>query len=85
MNIRGMQGGFKEAMAKAKVIEPTVEAIIDYLTESGVIEALFFNRTVGFTAEDVLIKKSVYDSRNDWNTHMVLLCGFPVAYTDSNI
>lgn len=81
MNIRGMQSGFIEAMANAKVIEPTIEAIIGFLNDTGVSSSFFED----ITEKDILIMKSVYDSRNGWNTHMVLLNGFPVAYTDSNI
>lgn len=81
MNIRGMQGGFNEAMANAKVIEPTIEAIIGFLNDTNVSSAFFED----IVKKDILIKKSVFDSRNGWDTHMVLLNGFPVAYTDSNI
>ena len=83
MNIRGMQGGFKEAMANAKVIEPTMRAVIDYMYDSGI--RAYIPLRVDIVAEDIMIVKSVYDSRNGWNTHMVLLNGFPVAYIDGNI
>jgi hypothetical protein len=82
MLIRGMQGGFIESMASTKEIEPTLYAIIKHI--HNVNEHSVF-AIAEITANDIVIEKSVYDSRNGWNTHTVILNGFPVAYINCPI
>lgn len=79
MLIRGMQGGFKESMVGVKEIDSSIESLIDYLEVWCQTSYMVFEE---ITPDSIIIQKSVYDSRNGWNTYMVLLSGFPVAYID---
>ncbi len=71
MKIRRHRGGFAESMATTETVEPTLDGVIGYLSrfmspEHGIVQC----RPVGF------------DTRNGWDSHLVLVDGFPVGWTD---
>ena len=71
MKIRIHRGGFAESMATVQEIEPNCYAVAHYLRQYGIADG-----DTAFSAYGGI------DSRNGWDTHLVSVAGFPVAFTN---
>lgn len=79
MKIRIQKGGLTESMATVTEIEPTREAIAQYLRDQ------WGGLGYGVYPEDIKVEPYWFDQRIGWNSCIVLLNGCAVAFTDSLI
>lgn len=75
MKIRMHRGGLAEAMATVEEIEPTLEAVRAYLERD---RDPRFQPPIGM----IKVKPYGYDERIDWDTHIVVVDGVPMGWTD---
>lgn len=84
MKIRAHRELLADAMETVGEIEPTKEAVWRYLAwekiDVGADEVVLFMNT--YSPNDIEVKPYGYDSRIEWNTHIVTLNGDAVAFTD---
>lgn len=81
MKIRMGLGGLAESMEHAAEIEPTAEAIAEYVSK--MLDPEFY--ATPFTAAQISVKKYGWgiDHRIGWDTHLVTVEGFGTfGYTD---
>jgi hypothetical protein len=76
MKIRIHRGGLAESMATIANIEPTAEAIAEYLRShwGGLGYGVFSN--------DITVEPYCRDDRIGWDTYIVLMKDCAVAFTD---
>lgn len=79
MKIRIHKGGLAESMKTVTEIEPTTEAIAEYLRSQW--DSLGY----GVYPENIRVEPYGFDERIEWNTYIVLLDGNGVAFTDGPI
>lgn len=75
IHIREHRGGYAESMSTSTLIDATAEALKEHVAAS--LERL------GVPDGEVTLEKcgTRRDSRNGWDTHMVLLDGTPWGFT----
>lgn len=81
MKLRQHKGGYDESMATVVEIEPTKAAIL---------QAILFAQLVRLphplTEDQIIVAPYVYDSRNGWNTHSVVIKDWGVyGFTDGPV
>jgi len=79
MKIRIHTGGLAESMATVAEIEPTAEAIAQYLRDQ------WGDLGYGVHPKNIEVKPYGFDERIKWGTHIVLLDGYGAAFTDGPI
>lgn len=77
MKIRIHRNGLSASMATVAEIEPTKEAIGHYLRDQWDILGY------GVFSDQITVEPYCWDDRINWDTHIVLLNGKAVAFTDS--
>jgi hypothetical protein len=75
MKFRLQLGGLEESMATEVELEPTKEAISQYLAE----------KDINVRANDIKVKHYKYDERTKWDTHIVTCPQGVVGFTDGPI
>lgn len=83
MKIREHRGGLAESMKTVAEIEPTLEALTNYVNSK---ISKYYKHT--FTADEICIEKygREIDTRIGWNTHLVSIKGYGVfGMTDGPI
>lgn len=77
MNIRLHRGGFEESMTTAAEVEPNLQAVFDYLVGHGYSFVLD-------VAQVIICPYGGIDPRNGWDTHLFMINGEPLAFTDGD-
>jgi hypothetical protein len=76
MKIRIHKGSLSDSMNTAAEIEPTREAVVQYLRDQ------WGGLGYGVYPEDITVEPYCYDQRIGWNIFIVLLNGKAAAFTD---
>lgn len=78
MKLRQHKGGYDESMATTVELESTKAALLQAITNSGLIRI-----PNPLTEDQIHVEPVKIDSRNGWNTHIVTIQGWGVyGYTD---
>lgn len=89
MKIRMHRGGFTESMATCEEIEPTIQAVTDYINRHGWSYS-WLTLAKGSIITPNMVEVENYlahaDTRNGWaRTYMVLVMRVPYGWTDQPI
>ncbi len=76
MQIRVQRGGLSDSLRTTMDIEPTAKAIAEYL------RLQWGGLGYGVDENKITVEPYGFDNRIQWNTHIVLLDGRAVAFTD---
>ena len=75
MKFRFQLGGLEESMATVVELEPTKEAISQYIAE----------KDISVRADDIKVKQYKYDERTMWDTYIVTCPQGVIGFTDGPI